>query len=105
MAKSADGSKHDVALLGAPRPAAERLPPVEPLRGQILSLRGVAPLLRSIVWGTGSYLVPKRDGSVVVGATEERAGFDARVTAAGMAQLLRAAHPRVDAGDRVAHKS
>jgi len=81
----------------APRAAAERLPPVEPLRGQILSLHGSAPLLRSIVWGEGSYLVPKRDGSVVVGATEERAGFDARVTAAGMAQLLTAA-PRLVPG-------
>ena len=81
----------------APRAAAEHLPPVEPLRGQILSLRGAAPLLRSIVWGEGCYLVPKRDGSVVVGATEERAGFDARVTADGMAQLLTAA-PRLIPG-------
>jgi glycine oxidase len=75
----------------APRAIADRLPSVEPLRGQILSLRGAAPLLRTIVWGEGAYLVPKRDGSVVVGATEERAGFDARVTASGLAQLLVAA--------------
>ena len=47
-----------------------------------------------MVWGEGAYLVPKRDGSVIVGATEERAGFEARVTARGMAQLLEAA-PRL----------
>jgi glycine oxidase len=67
------------------------LPPVEPVRGQILSLRESRPVLRTIVWGEGAYLVPKRDGSIVVGATEERAGFDARVTASGMAQLASAA--------------
>lgn len=72
----------------APRAAAAALPPVEPLRGQILALHGAAPLVRTVVWGAGIYLVPKRDGSVVVGATEERAGFDARVTVDGMAQLL-----------------
>ena len=50
---------------------------------------GVAP--RSIVWGPGAYLVPKRDGSLVVGATVERVGFDARTTAGGVASLLAAA--------------
>jgi len=74
--------------------AAGALPPVEPVRGQILSLRESAPTVRTIVWGEGGYLVPKRDGSVIVGATEERAGFDARVTARGMAQLTSVA-PRL----------
>jgi glycine oxidase len=68
-----------------------QLPPVEPIRGQILSLREPTPVLRTIVWGDAAYLVPKRDGSLVVGATEERVGFDARVTASGMAQLAAAA--------------
>jgi glycine oxidase len=70
------------------------LPPVEPIRGQILSLREPAAGLRTIVWGAGTYLVPKRDGSIVVGATEERAGFDASVTTRGMAELTSAA-PRL----------
>ena len=38
--------------------------------------------------------MPKRDGSVVVGATEERVGFDCRVTTDGVARLLSAA-PRL----------
>lgn len=70
------------------------VPPVEPVRGQILSLRETTPTLRTMVWDDGGYLVPKRDGSIVVGATEERAGFDARVTARGLAQLATTA-PRI----------
>ena len=62
--------------------------PIAPVRGQILSLAPRPPGLRMIVWGGSTYLVPRRDGSVVVGATEERAVFDHRVTAAGVAQLL-----------------
>ena len=64
----------DGTLPIAPRARAGRPPP--------------ATSLRTIVWGASTYLVPKRDGSIVVGATEERAGFDRRVTAAGVAQLL-----------------
>jgi len=67
------------------------LPPVEPVRGQILSLVAPGLSLSTIVWGEWAYLVPKRDGSIVVGATEEYSGFDCRVTAGGMAKLLTAA--------------
>jgi glycine oxidase len=68
--------------------------PIEPVRGQILSLGQPSPPLRTIVFGGGVYLVPKRDASVVVGATQERVGFDCRVTAQGVAGLLAAA-PRL----------
>jgi glycine oxidase len=63
--------------------------PVEPVRGQIVALEAPAP--RCIVWGRGAYLVPKLDGSLVVGATVERVGFDARPTAGGVETLLAAA--------------
>jgi glycine oxidase len=66
-------------------------PLIEPVRGQILSLEGPLPAIRQIVWGEGVYLVPKRDGSWVVGATEESVGFDRRVTAEGVAWLLEGA--------------
>ena len=82
--------------LGARAPGAQ-LPRVEPIRGQILSLREPSPSLRTIVWGDAAYLVPKRDGSMVVGATEERVGFDARITAAGMARLASSAPTLVPA--------
>ncbi|HEX3607299.1 MAG TPA: glycine oxidase ThiO [Candidatus Dormibacteraeota bacterium] len=57
--------------------------PVEPVRGQILGVRGVRPGLRRVVYaGAEGYAVAKRDGLTLVGATEERAGFDARPTEA-----------------------
>lgn len=65
--------------------------PIEPLRGQIVSLDAPRPGLGAIVNAPGVYLVPKRDGSVVVGATSERVGFDPRVTADGVASLLASA--------------
>ena len=63
-------------------------PAVEPVRGQILSLVPSRPIARQIVWSQGAYFVPKRDGSLIVGATEERVGFDRAVTAAGVSWLL-----------------
>lgn len=66
-------------------------PPVVPVRGQIAALASPPVGWRSILWTTDVYLVPKRDGSVIVGATEERVGFDCRVTADGLGSLLAAA--------------
>ncbi|MDX1649223.1 MAG: glycine oxidase ThiO [Myxococcota bacterium] len=70
---------------GATRPL-----PVAPVRGQIVRVDAPGAGGGPIVWGAHAYLVPKRDGSLVVGATEERAGFDRRVTAGGVRALLAA---------------
>jgi len=64
---------------------------MDPVRGQILALEQPRPPLRTIVWSGHTYLVPKLNGTVVVGATEERVGFDRRNTAAGVAGLIAAA--------------
>jgi glycine oxidase len=73
--------------------AAELLPPVRPVKGQLLHLRGAAadPLCRRNVRGLEVYVVPRADGRVVVGATVEEQGFDSRVTAGAVHELLRAA--------------
>jgi glycine oxidase len=73
--------------------AAELLPPVRPVKGQLLHLRGAAadPLCRRNVRGLEVYVVPRADGRVVVGATVEEQGFDTRVTAGAVHDLLRAA--------------
>jgi glycine oxidase len=73
--------------------AAEALPPVRPVKGQLLYLRGPAsePLCSRNVRGLEVYLVPRGDGRVVVGATVEEQGFDTRVTAGAVHDLLRAA--------------
>ena len=67
-------------LGGLPRPL-----PVEPLRGQMLSLAG-SPL-RHVTYGAGGYAVPRGDGRTIVGSTMERVAFDAGTTEAGLAQV------------------
>ena len=66
--------------------------PVRPVKGQILRLRGAAGLLdgtvRALVRGRQVYLVPHTDGGLVVGATVEDRGFDARVTAGAVHDML-----------------
>ena len=69
--------------------------PIEPVRGQIVSVDMPVPAFGPIVWGRGAYLVPKRDGSLVIGATLERVGFDRSVTAAGVRSLLAGAEALV----------
>jgi glycine oxidase ThiO len=61
---------------------------VRPQRGQLAALDPHAITLRhSIFWSTG-YLVPKADGTIIAGGTEEDSGFDDRPTVAGIATLL-----------------
>src|SRR5215211_1790782 len=78
------------AIGGIPAPL---LPPVRPVKGQTLALRmdPAAPLLRHVVWGPNVYMVPRRDGRLILGATVEEKGFDATLTAGGVLSLLEAA--------------
>ncbi|MFI6511341.1 glycine oxidase ThiO [Streptosporangium sp. NPDC050855] len=77
----------------------EALPPVRPVKGQIMRLRSPEPVLsrcvRGVVHGSHVYLVPRGDGELVVGATQEELGFDTRVTAGGLWELLRDARELV----------
>lgn len=70
-------------------PQAMRLP-IRPIKGQMLALRmdPADPLLRHVLWTPGAYLVPRRDGRLIVGATVEERGFDGRLTAGGLYALL-----------------
>jgi len=65
--------------------------PVEPVKGQMVALSVPAGFVRRATWVPGAYLVPRDDGRLLIGATVESAGFDERVTAEGVAGLLRAA--------------
>ena len=71
-------------------PPAARVP-VRPVAGEMLALAVPGGAMRSLVWLGHRYLVPRDDGRLLVGATVEERGFDARVTAAGMHDLLDAA--------------
>ena len=62
--------------------------PVHPRKGQILSLGMPAGAFRHMIrWGS-SYFVPRSTGELVVGATNEDAGFDLSNTPAGLGRLL-----------------
>ncbi|GAA4922475.1 glycine oxidase ThiO [Actinoplanes utahensis] len=68
--------------------------PIRPVKGQVLRLRGEPGLLRHVIDGVADgrhvYLVPRADGEVVVGATQEER-TDGAATAGGVHDLLRAA--------------
>jgi glycine oxidase len=62
--------------------------PVFPVKGQMLSLQGPIASLDRVVFGPGTYLVPREDGLLVVGATSEpEAGFAPGLTPAGQSAL------------------
>ncbi len=63
-------------------------PKVEPVKGQMLALEMPVGFVRRVTRVPGAYLVPRDDGRLLVGATVERTGFDARVTAQGVHALL-----------------
>jgi glycine oxidase len=61
---------------------------IEPVRGQIALLNpGRMVFRRVLLWGS-RYLVPRLDGRVLIGSTEEHAGFEKTPTAAGIEGLL-----------------
>ncbi len=81
----------------------ELLPiPVFPRKGQMLSLKIPSDLavekidkkqiewlpLQQVLFGTESYIVPRKDGQIIIGATRENVGFTSGNTAAGIQQLL-----------------
>jgi glycine oxidase len=62
---------------------------IHPVRGQIVLLKSAAPLIRRIVLVGKNYLVPREDGHVLIGATEEpEAGFAKQNTARAVANLI-----------------
>lgn len=62
--------------------------PVEPVRGQIVAAYPGRPLLSRIVFGDSGYLVQKRSGLVLAGATEEWVGYQPWPTLEGISGLI-----------------
>lgn len=71
-------------LLGSLAPHA----PIWPVRGQMLLFRMEPERLPRIVLSEGIYLIPRRDGHVLVGSTLEEAGFDKGITDAARNSLF-----------------
>ena len=58
-----------------------------PVRGQIALVEGSPGMLRRHLCVGRRYLVPRRDGRVLIGSTEEEVGFDATTTAEAIDEL------------------
>jgi len=64
-------------------------PPVRPVKGQIVSLRMNDEFnFAHVVRAPDAYLLPKSDGRLLVGATQEEMGFDLTPTAGPVMRLL-----------------
>ena len=62
--------------------------PIFPVKGQMLSIQGPVNFLKRVLFGPNTYLVPRDDGLIIVGATVEKyAEFDQGNTPEGINQL------------------
>lgn len=67
-------------------------PEVKPIRGQMIRLATAGSrILRHVIYSPRGYLVPRADGSILVGATVEDVGFNKEVTPDAIASLKAAA--------------
>ncbi len=79
----------------------EELPPTRPVKGQLMILAAdestprISRTIRGLVHGRNVYLVARSDGRVVLGGTVEEMGFDTRITAGALHDLLRDAYELV----------
>ncbi|MEW9673187.1 glycine oxidase ThiO [Ammoniphilus sp. 3BR4] len=62
--------------------------PVYPVKGECFSVLTPTPLLESTIFSHGCYLVPKRGGRLVVGATMIENTYNREVTVEGIATLI-----------------
>lgn len=65
--------------------------PVKPVRGQMLLFRARPGVVNRIVLSRGRYVIPRRDGRVLVGSTLEEVGFDKSTSEPAREELAREA--------------
>ena len=65
--------------------------PVGPVRGQMIVIQARPDTLTTMILKDGRYLVPRRDGAILVGSTIEEAGFHKAITTEARAELVAAA--------------
>jgi glycine oxidase len=65
---------------------------VKPMRGQILLFKFDSPPFSNILLQDSLYMIPRRDGHVLVGSTLEDVGFDKATTSTGYNHLLQRAY-------------
>jgi glycine oxidase len=62
-----------------------------PARGQMIAVKGVTRPIARVLHSSKVYLVPRRDGRILIGSTVEYSGFRKAVTAGAVSHLLSAA--------------
>ena len=62
--------------------------PARPVRGVNLNLQPLGRSIGTVIHGGWGLLVPRNDGSVIAGATVEEAGYDDRVTAGAVQDIM-----------------
>ena len=65
---------------------------IEPVKGQMLLFKFEQQPITSILLHAGRYLIPRRDGHMLIGSTLEYRGFDKSPTAAAKQSLLHSAY-------------
>ncbi len=66
--------------------------PMKPIRGQVVLFKAEPGLLRHVLFSSTAYLVPRLDGHIYVGSTQEDAGFDKSVTKEAVHNLTQGAY-------------
>jgi len=61
---------------------------IRPIRGQVLQTETRPPIFSRLVFGAGGYVVPRANGTTLIGSTEEEVGFERGVTLAGLTSIL-----------------
>ncbi len=78
--------------------------PMLPVRGQMVMYKLPKPIFAPIVYEGSHYLVPRRDGHVLAGATVEERGFDNSTTNEAIGMLMKFAQrqfPQLNASTKV----
>ncbi|MBV9959352.1 MAG: glycine oxidase ThiO, partial [Acidobacteria bacterium] len=61
---------------------------IEPVRGQMLCFESLNTAPRHVLYSPRGYVVPRLDGRLLAGSTTEHAGFEKRVTGAGVHSIM-----------------
>lgn len=68
---------------------------IKPMRGQMLRYANVAHLAHHIMYKDGVYIVPRKDGELLIGSTVEDVGFNTNVTFSALNTLKLAAQTMI----------
>lgn len=61
---------------------------ISPVKGQIVLLETMPPLIQRTIDGLGIYIVPRADGKILLGATVEFVGYDKIPSVDGVKQMI-----------------